>query len=274
MNSMKILAVCLLLLGTCFAQNPVRVAPDCQIGINATGAVFSNIYDNRFDGCVNWTMFYTSTGFSALSIQIEQAPDSSEQPGSWVVWPATQVGTGTHPMTAITNQAISVQGFAPWVRWNITSVTGTGKIKGMLLGWKANTPNDVNALPGTFSSGTADPCASGNIAKVTAAISSLAANTELIAGTAGQTIYVCGFLVVANSGTTPTVQFISSATSGNACATSPTNRTGVMQPTVGTPVQHGGAGATIIATAAGNALCIAITGTTPVISGFISLVKR
>jgi hypothetical protein len=46
----------------------------CQQSVSFTNSGTSTSYDNRSRGCYNWRFTYSSTGFSALSIQVEGAP--------------------------------------------------------------------------------------------------------------------------------------------------------------------------------------------------------
>ncbi len=130
-------------------------APDCLVPFVATAAsrvTFDNLFPYR--GCTTWTVTYASVGFSAVSIQIENAANASgDVAATWAVWTPASVTSGAFPLTSITRASASVIDFWPWVSVNIVSVTGTGTIKGSLYGWK--TAAGSTPLPaGTSTIGT------------------------------------------------------------------------------------------------------------------------
>lgn len=129
------------------------VLPDCIQNFSFSAAGRSIAFDNRSQvqfpstrGCTNWHMIYTVSGFSAVSVEMDQAPDSnpSGNPGSWVVWPAANV-IGTLPMTTTTFNQVSTFGYAPWVSVNVNSVTGTGTISGVFYGWRGQGTSDTSS---------------------------------------------------------------------------------------------------------------------------------
>lgn len=114
--------------------------PDCKINFTftATGrqpaAGFTNGTPSE-PGCVTWTIVYYSTGFSALSLRLDSAPDASGVAGSWGAFGGTTLA-GTNPQTTTTQNYFVGQGYFPWMSVNLTTVTGTGSIKGTAYGWK------------------------------------------------------------------------------------------------------------------------------------------
>lgn len=139
------LVVMIALVAPVQAQNN---APACQLSgtFTATGrqggpsnSTLANGYNNKSSGCVNWWLVLTSTGFSATSIAIQSAPDSSGVAGSWSNWAGTVVsGTGlsANPATATTQALINVTGYYPWVSVNAGTLTGTGSVNWTLYGYK------------------------------------------------------------------------------------------------------------------------------------------
>jgi hypothetical protein len=115
----------------------------------------------------------------------------------------------------------------------------------------------------------ADPCMAPGIAKSNFSVS-VTADTELVALTSGQTIFLCGSSLTLG-GTAPTVAFVYGT--GTTCGTGQTSLTGAINPTAGL-ILNLGWGGTVFSTAVSNALCILITGTTPTIRGQITYVKR
>lgn len=91
-------------------------------------------------------------------------------------------------------------------------------------------------------------------------------NVELVALTASQRVYVCGFTLDNDTATTA-LQFVYGT--GTACDTGETDLTGAMTVAALT-VPNGGA--THFATAAGNALCIELGAATQV-NGYLTYVK-
>jgi len=156
------------------AQNPSVLQPNCSFGFTFTAAgrsltLFNNItpLGVASKACSSWTLVYSSTGFSALSIELDEAPDNGAtpgvSPGSWVVWPSAQVAAGqVLPSTTTSSAGITAFGFFPWVSVNLNSVTGTGQITGWVYGWTVQGSQESNtgatqtqgvAAPGTSPSG-------------------------------------------------------------------------------------------------------------------------
>src|SRR5258708_1605251 len=89
--------------------------------------------DNRTSGCINFTMSYMSSGFSALSLVVESASDAGGVPGSFSTYAGTVV-SGSNPNTATTQATLQLKGYYPWLRVTLGSKTGTGTIRGTLYG--------------------------------------------------------------------------------------------------------------------------------------------
>ena len=115
-----------------FAQTQSQNVPQCSIAFNF--AAPGNVQrDNRQTGCLSWTLTYSSTGFSAISLVFQTAPDNNGVPGSWSTFTAS---SGINPNTA-TNQASSTfTGYFPWVRILLSSATGTGSVKGTVFSYQ------------------------------------------------------------------------------------------------------------------------------------------
>lgn len=123
-----------------FSQTTVIQRPDCFLPLGLISTVSAGAsagpFDNRTTGCNTWVLSYSSTGFSALSLLVQTASNSTSPPVAWATFTAA---TGINPNTAIT-QATATFGttatYFPWVRVQLTSKTGTGSISGVLYGWK------------------------------------------------------------------------------------------------------------------------------------------
>jgi hypothetical protein len=129
-----------------FAQT--KIAPDCVINFTFTAATQHT--DNTLTcgaqltnntGIVDWTIVYTSTGFSAVSLVVQSAPDSGGTPGTWVTFAGTVCSSvncpgssGINPNTATTSAFTRLEGYFPWNRVLLASATGTGQITGKLYG--------------------------------------------------------------------------------------------------------------------------------------------
>ena len=121
-----------------------------------------------------------------------------------------------------------------------------------------------------FVAATNDPCQSSGIAKSSVVISATA-DAELVAFTTGQTVFACGWSLTMG-GTAPTYRFVYGT--GTTCATGLIPLTGTYAPTVGSYNAMTGGGATIVAAAVSNALCIDVGGTTPDAQGVLTYVKQ
>ena len=118
----------------------VQVNADCVIAFvitaqNGTGPA-SGSFDNRQVGCNSWQLQYGSTGFSGVALAVQSATDA--------VTFGTMGGTvtlGANPLTSTTGASNLLQAystsFAPYVRVQATTATGTGTIRGILLGFRA-----------------------------------------------------------------------------------------------------------------------------------------
>jgi hypothetical protein len=144
-DSMKrLLALSLLAVAGAFAQ-----APNCNqlsqiVTTTGAGLTINNGTDIK---CSVWRLMYFSQGFSALSIQIEVAQDNNGQPAAFSVTPVNTasglVVAGTNPATSNTSSTITINGYFPWIRVNVTSVTGTGSIEWNLIGNSYISPVNV-----------------------------------------------------------------------------------------------------------------------------------
>jgi hypothetical protein len=128
------------------------------VGTNLSAT--SGVYDVRAAGCSNWYFMYDNEGFSALSIQLEDAPSANGVAGTFVAYAGT-VLSGSNPATNTASASYSAYGYYPYIRVNLTTVTGTGSINVRLLGWKSPnylarqaTLNASNSFTGTNTFGS------------------------------------------------------------------------------------------------------------------------
>jgi hypothetical protein len=113
----------------------------------------------------------------------------------------------------------------------------------------------------------ADPCQSPFAEKSSVALNDASAGeTQLIAGVAGQVIYVCGFSFTLG-GTTPTAQLDTGT--GTACGTGTAHLTGAFTGGITSP-----GGYAEVSAAAGASLCVNLGGTSPTMQGLLTYVQR
>lgn len=149
-----------------FAQS-TKVVPDCVIPFNftATGST-SNLTCGAPNGAPNtpgiasWIVVYESTGFSAVCLTVQSAPDSSGSPGTWVTFGGTVLSSsqyvgssGINPNTATTSAFTGFAGYYPWMRVTLSSsggclTTGSGRVKGNLFGFLNSTLAKAGASGG------------------------------------------------------------------------------------------------------------------------------
>lgn len=117
-----------------FGQS-TKISPDCDIPFTFTGAGTSQITGcaQNLQGVTYWHMTYQSVGFTGLTITVQEAPDAGGTPGSWSTFTAA---TGSNPQTSITGVGAdsTYSSYAPWVRVDLSGLTGSGTVTGHLYG--------------------------------------------------------------------------------------------------------------------------------------------
>lgn len=133
---MRFLKLLLFLLPVGFAT--AQTTNQCPLSGSASSTGASSVLDNRLKGCYNWRFTYVSTGFSALSIQVEGSPDNS-------TWTALTVvtGDGANPSTTITYATSGFHINPSFIRVNLTAATGTGLVNWQLTGTAGAAPTSV-----------------------------------------------------------------------------------------------------------------------------------
>ena len=131
-----------------------KINPDCVIpfSFTATGSTSNLTCGNNTLGIASWIVIYSSTGFSAVSVVVQSAPDVAGVPGSWGTFGGTVLTTsqypgssGVNPNTAITSANTGLAGYFPWMRVTLASVTGSGTVKGSLYGFLNSTIAKANS---------------------------------------------------------------------------------------------------------------------------------
>ena len=166
----KLLLLLLLSFAPLFAQT--RITPDCVVTFTFTttgntpntGTCAGPNGAPNGNGISSWILVYYVSGFSGISIVLQSAPDNAGVPGSWGTFAGTVLtntqypgSSGTNPNTATTSAFTGFAGYYPWMRVNLTSITGTGKVIGALYGYYNSTLAEAGS-GGGGGSGCTSPC--------------------------------------------------------------------------------------------------------------------
>lgn len=163
MRGAKVLILVVLLGSVLWSQpltTPVNMIPDCMVFYDFTANASSASFDNRFLGCKTWYVAYTSTGFPALTLTFQSAPDNNGAPAAWVPF-AGAVMEGVNPNVALTQASTIMYGYYPWQRITLTgAVAGAGRrLRGTFYGYR-QTPVATIVFPAgatvTANQGTAN----------------------------------------------------------------------------------------------------------------------
>lgn len=140
---MKLLRLLLFLLPIGFVS--AQQTNQCPLSSSASSTGASTAFNNALKGCYNWRFTYVSTGFSALSIQVEGSPDGT----TWTaLTAATGTGEGTNPSTVTTFATTSFHVNPTFIRVNVTAVTGSGLINWQMYGTAGAAPSSVGTSGG------------------------------------------------------------------------------------------------------------------------------
>jgi hypothetical protein len=146
MKKFVVMSVMLMLTGVLRSQpltTPVNVTPDCLIFFDFTdnGSQPTSPFDNRFIGCKTFYVTYQSTGFPAITLTFQQAPDNNGVPGAFVAFTGTIV-EGVNPNVAITGANTIMYATATtadsWLRITLSgAVAGAGRrLRGTFYGYR------------------------------------------------------------------------------------------------------------------------------------------
>lgn len=129
--------------------------------VTAGSAGTTSVIDNRQAGCLDWLVTYEpSSAVVTLSLAFQTALDVAGVPTTWSNYPGT-LTTGINPNTAATTGGAVTEATGtayPFLRMNLTVLTGTGTVKGKLYGWKRR-PTYVTVTSGGGCPGTVGtPC--------------------------------------------------------------------------------------------------------------------
>lgn len=156
---MKYIVVIMLVALSAWGQptQQVVVNPDCIVPFQFTAAGQvspTNGFNNKQVGCNVWEVQYAANGFAALSLVLQSAPDNNGVAGAFTTMGGT-VSQGVNPNTNTTGASTVVTtfgtAFSPWVRMTLASVTGSGSVVGVAVGFRLpNSSGSVTVvIPGT-----------------------------------------------------------------------------------------------------------------------------
>lgn len=258
----KLVLVCLLAIFSLSAQNvseTMPVGPDCSITFRLTAAGdFSTVHDNRRVSCHYWTVSYTVQGFSALSLVVQNAAESSTVPDTPGTFGTVSPSVGVNPNTSTSGTSSSFAGAAAYWRVSLASKTGTGKVIGRLYGWRMRAGQVPGASPTTTILGS--PCTGQAIISA-----STTGNTEIIAASPGTTIRVCN---ISWASASPIDVKLVQGTGLN-CVTGPADVTGLYKNVAAFAQDFWGS----MVLAPDQALCLNISGNVAT-GGFVSYAQN
>lgn len=134
-----LIACIFMLVASLHAQSP-SVQPALTFTTTGPGAAVAN-----YNGAASWRLTFTPTGFTAATVQVESAEDCSGSPcATWTAINQSNVINGTNPVfwtaSPVVSNTVAFKFNHPWLRVDVTSVTGTGSIQTLLLGYRGTKP--------------------------------------------------------------------------------------------------------------------------------------
>jgi hypothetical protein len=121
-------------------------SPDIQASQTFTStAPGAAVFNPATRGAASWRLTFNPTGFTAATVQVESAEDCGGTAcATWTAINSANVTNGTNPVlwtaSPVVSTTIAFKFNHPWLRVNVTSTTGTGSIKTLLLGYRGTKP--------------------------------------------------------------------------------------------------------------------------------------
>lgn len=142
--------------------------PNCSQALTITSAaaqtaVHSPSSGTGTSGCNTWTLTWSVTGFTAVTVQLEGSQDGSTfsaLSGTSVILVGANPTSWT-TSTGSNGNIIVARAYFPYVRVNITAVTGSGSISTYLLGYSGTTASTATGSGGGGGSTSFDKITSG-----------------------------------------------------------------------------------------------------------------
>lgn len=103
--------------------------PECNFTFTLDNLHSSVVFNNQTHGCYFYAVNYFTSGFTAISLTYESAPNgvNSSTPGTWVAFSG-------FPVSATGDNAQAAIGVSSWTRIRLVSFSGTGLITGQITG--------------------------------------------------------------------------------------------------------------------------------------------
>lgn len=145
-------------------------------------------------GCSTWRLTFWSTGFTGYTISLQSSQDNSTFAD---ITTTGDILEGTNPTiwtSATTDNSTVIRAYFPYYRVNVGSVTGSGTIHALLLGYKG-----TSGAPGSGGSGSSTVVIAGNgtvlsgqqsVTASAAALATNAANSICVKASIANTINV------------------------------------------------------------------------------------
>jgi hypothetical protein len=141
---------CAILQRAAQGQQIVVGQPDCVIFFRFTAAAQTSPlspnagFSNLTNGCTTWNLSYANSGFSALSLVMQSAPNNNGVAGIWGTFAGATLLAGVNPNTNTTGAFTWLTGYNPWVRVQLASATGTGEVDGAVYGYRIPSAGTVS----------------------------------------------------------------------------------------------------------------------------------
>lgn len=142
MYALKVLTILLAISATGACQQIVVSQPDCVIfySFTASGQTSPTApnagFSNLTNGCTTWNFSYANSGFSAVTLAFQSAPNVAGVAGSWSTFAGGTLISGINPNTNTTGTFTWIIGYNPWVRVALTAATGSGIVNGAIYGYR------------------------------------------------------------------------------------------------------------------------------------------
>lgn len=190
-----------------FAQQTV-ILPDCIWSFSTAVPAASSSFNNTATRCTSWAVVQEVYNGAVVSATFQQAPSDAAGTGAGAF--VTFIGTGTNPVTGtnpliLTPATATFTGFAPWVRLNVTALTGS--YRATVFGWRA--PNSISSGSGGGGGGSTavtnlSVCEDKTITKQRAQVTFTAATgpLQIIAASGTTQITLCSLSILGDTAAT------------------------------------------------------------------------
>ena len=203
-------------------------------------------------GTSTWALTWSVVGFTAAEIHLQGSQDNATFADITTTALILEGANPTSWTSATTSNRMVVRSYLPYIRVRVDTLTGSGMVNTLLLGYKGSNATPIGTGGGGGGGGTG-PGGSTLVAWLCPSTAEVALSgtgyTQIVAGSGSTVIYVCKLLVTSSSAGSPTVNTFTAAF--GTCGSSPTevfNAAGI----TGLDSDFGGS----LASGAGGALCL------------------